>query len=57
MILSERYSANAAECLMLADRTKSAQHRTMFLNMSECWSALAARALLSEEGGRLDPAG
>jgi hypothetical protein len=54
---SERYSANAAECLALADRTPNPQRRAMLLNMSECWSALAARALLSEDGGRLDPAG
>ena len=56
MKLSERYNANAAECLTLANRTRDQQRRAMLLNMSECWSALAVRALHVEEGGRLDTA-
>lgn len=55
MKLSEKYAANAAECLLLADGMRDLQRRTMLLNMSECWHALAARAVLAEEGGRLDP--
>ena len=56
MTLSERYNANAAECLQLAERTRDAQRRAMLLNMSECWSALAVRALHAEDGGWLDAA-
>lgn len=56
MKLSEQYNANAAECLLLAERTRDQQRRAMLLNMSECWSALAVRALHAEEGGRLDTA-
>ena len=56
MTLSERYNANAAECLLLAESTGNQQRRAMLLNMSECWSVLAVRALHAEEGGRLDTA-
>jgi hypothetical protein len=56
MTFSERYSANAAECRLLADRTRDQQRRAMLLDMSECWSALAVRALHTEDGGRLDAA-
>lgn len=56
MTLSERYTANAAECLQLAESTGNQQRRAMLMNMSECWSALAVRALHAEEGGRLDTA-
>jgi hypothetical protein len=56
MTLSERYTANAAECMLLAKSTRDQQRRAMLLNMSECWSALAVRALHVEEGGRLDTA-
>jgi hypothetical protein len=56
MKLSERYNANAAECLTLANKTRDQHRRAMLMNMSECWSALAVRALRVEEGGRLDTA-
>lgn len=56
MTRSERYTANAAECLQLAESTGNQQRRAMLMNMSECWSALAVRALHAEEGGRLDTA-
>jgi hypothetical protein len=55
MKLSEKYAANAAECLVMAHGMHDEQRRAMLLNMSDCWSALAARALLAEDGGRLDP--
>ena len=56
MTLSERYHASAAECLLLAESAGNQQRRTTLLNMSECWSALAVRALHTEDGGRLDTA-
>jgi len=42
--------------MLLAKSTRDQQRRAMLLNMSECWSALAVRALHAEEGGRLDTA-
>jgi hypothetical protein len=42
--------------LLLAECTTSQQRRALFLNMSECWSAVAIRALHAEDGGRLDTA-
>lgn len=56
MTPSERYRANAAACMLLAESTHDQQRRATLLNMSECWSVLAVRALHAEDGGRLDPA-
>jgi len=53
---SERYHTHAADCLLLAERTHDLRRRAMLLNMAECWRALAARALLTEEGVRTDTA-
>jgi hypothetical protein len=56
MMRSEFYSARAADCLRLANHTQDLRRRFMFLNMTECWSALEARASLAENGTRLDTA-
>jgi len=54
MTRSEFYSSRAADCLRLANCAHDMQRRSMFLNMTECWSALEARASLAEDGIRLD---
>ena len=56
IVQSELYHTRAADCLRLANCTDDAQHRSMYLNMTECWNALEARASLAENGTRLDPA-
>jgi hypothetical protein len=56
MMRSEFYSARATDCLRLAKLTQDVRRCSMFLNMSECWSALEARASLAEDGTRLDTA-
>lgn len=53
---SDKYWAHADECLRMANNTDNLHRRTILLNMSECWQVLATRALLAEEGGRLDTA-
>jgi hypothetical protein len=54
---SDRYHAQAAECLRLADGTEDQQRRVILINMRECWHALAARAATAEDGTKLDVAG
>lgn len=54
MTKSETYRVHAAECLLRAEGT--ADRKALYMSMSECWLALAARADLAENGTRLDPA-
>jgi hypothetical protein len=54
MTRSEFYSVRAADSLRLANCAQDMQRRSMFLNMTECWSALEARASLAENGTRLN---
>lgn len=56
MMQSELTAQGAADCLSLAKRTEDLQRPCMFPNMTECWSALEARASLAEDGTRLDTA-
>ena len=48
---AEWYRANAEQCQKLAEDAQHEGHRALFLNMEECWRALAVKAELAEEAG------
>jgi hypothetical protein len=44
MALADQYKRRAAECVRMAERTDSAEDKTLLLQMAETWLRLAEKA-------------